>query len=289
MDKKLDSSRRGFSLIELLVAMSIIAILASILMPALSKNRESARRSACVSNLKQIGLALSLYINENRGEFPPLDGYQKRMMFDGDMIYPEYVANAGVMACPSDSEYDLRVNFRLTQAHPDGTTPGQVHPDCISPLSYLYFSHLITEDDEMLAAIVVYTWIDTVLPISNNVTNGWRGRAINLASFGFTGSGNAGSSTLHRLAAGVDRFLLEDINTIVATDQSSASSVPLMWDQISTNINEFNHVPAGQNVLYLDSHVAFVRYDLQSTKFPSSPMYAAVNGAFKETPSDYCP
>ena len=141
----------------------------------------------------------------------------------------------------------------------------------------------------MLAALVAYTWIDTVLPISNNVTNGWRGRAINVASFGFAGSGNAGSNTLHRLSAGVDRYLLQDLNTIISTDQAGASSVPLMWDQVSTNINEFNHVPSGQNILYLDGHVAFVRYNLQSTKFPSSPMYAAVNGAFKEPPSAYCP
>jgi prepilin-type processing-associated H-X9-DG protein len=61
-----------------------------------------------------------------------------------------------------------------------------------------------------------------------------------------------------------------------------------MWDQISTNISQFSHVPAGQNCLYLDGHVEFRRYDPTSGDFPFSPMYAAVNGATSPTVSNHC-
>jgi prepilin-type N-terminal cleavage/methylation domain-containing protein/prepilin-type processing-associated H-X9-DG protein len=59
-----------FTLIELLVCMAIIAILAALLSPALSKARHSALRSACLSNLKQIGQATSMYLAENRDRMP---------------------------------------------------------------------------------------------------------------------------------------------------------------------------------------------------------------------------
>lgn len=62
--------RRAFTLIELLVVIAIIAILAGILFPTFARARENARRIACVSNMKQIGIAMSMYAHDNDGHWP---------------------------------------------------------------------------------------------------------------------------------------------------------------------------------------------------------------------------
>ena len=60
----------GFSLIELLVVIAIIAILAALLLPALGRAREAAKRIVCVSNLRQIGICMQIFADESGGELP---------------------------------------------------------------------------------------------------------------------------------------------------------------------------------------------------------------------------
>jgi len=62
--------RRGFTLVELLVVIGIIAVLVSVLMPSLGRAREAANQAKCLSNLRQLGVAFVMYANESNGKFP---------------------------------------------------------------------------------------------------------------------------------------------------------------------------------------------------------------------------
>jgi prepilin-type N-terminal cleavage/methylation domain-containing protein/prepilin-type processing-associated H-X9-DG protein len=101
--------RHAFTLIELLVVVGIIAILIAILLPTLSRIQEQSRRTACLSNLRQLGSALIMYANANKGRLPNgnppgiWDDYDgaNRVMVDFANIY---VKSAKAFHCPSDHD-----------------------------------------------------------------------------------------------------------------------------------------------------------------------------------------
>ncbi len=101
---------KGFTLIELLVVIAIIGILAGILLPVLSKARESGRRTACASNLKQIGLGLIMYTNENNETYPN----NTDAMTSLNLLYPAYVSDRKVFKCPSSAFVTMATNAGIT-------------------------------------------------------------------------------------------------------------------------------------------------------------------------------
>ncbi|MHB0999128.1 MAG: type II secretion system protein [Armatimonadota bacterium] len=84
----------GFTLIELLVVIAIIAILAAILFPVFAKAREAARATSCLSNMKQIGTAMMMYLNENEEIFPTM--YREAGAAVGDTYGEIYNGHAGL-------------------------------------------------------------------------------------------------------------------------------------------------------------------------------------------------
>jgi len=99
--RKAIERKGGFTLIELLVVIAIIALLASLLLPALTKARDTARSIKCVSNLRQMGLAMAMYADDWDGWVMPHETAITLAWYHDDNLMFGYISNGNVLICPS--------------------------------------------------------------------------------------------------------------------------------------------------------------------------------------------
>jgi prepilin-type N-terminal cleavage/methylation domain-containing protein/prepilin-type processing-associated H-X9-DG protein len=96
---------KAFTLIELLVVIAIISVLAALLLPSLGRAKESGRATACLSNLRQIGISLQLYVQDNNNHLPFMRDKSLTTTNDlpsPDVVLTNYLGNYRVLRCPSD-------------------------------------------------------------------------------------------------------------------------------------------------------------------------------------------
>jgi prepilin-type processing-associated H-X9-DG protein len=207
-------------------------------------------------------------------------------------IYPEYLPDPSIAICPSSPKLTEDSLFN------PATRQSEAQLMCFAPIPGPPFGQYDRErglalmDESYWYAGYVFDRVDPedpTAPISELTSDSTLdgpaqlvyGMALAIGGF-FGGSidenldlsdyddnlGNAGTDTVYRLREGVERFLITDINNAGASAQAQ-STVWIMSDRLSSFTIDFNHIPGGANVLFLDGHVDFVKLNERAPVLPA--------------------